>query len=247
MRIPIYLFTLLAWPVVALDLQGYVQWNEQCRNLHQLGQAKVVLDNGISYGGIRRDGGFTIPNVLPGTYILSVISHDHVFDKLRVDIPESESPPEVRPYIPGTPVSPASAVVLPYPIVLSPTQKLDFFMPHQAFSLVGMFKNPMMLMMLVGGGMVFLMPYLMKNMDPEVLQDFEKRQAKINNIQSSLQSGDLKSGFSALMSVAEEEASAAVDKQPQDTKASPSGLKHRGGKNKKRLHLRAVPEAYGLS
>ncbi len=36
--------------------------------------------------------------------------------------------------------------------------------------------------------------YIQKNMDPEMLQDFKERQAKISNIQSSLQSGDLKSG-----------------------------------------------------
>ena len=33
-----------------------------------------------------------------------------------------------------------------------------------------------------------------KNLDPEVLQDFEKRQARINGIRSSLTSGDFKSG-----------------------------------------------------
>ena len=86
-------------------------------------------------------------------------------------------------------------------------------------------------------------------MDPEALQDFEKRQARISNIQSSLQSGDLKSGcvckicttscltycirFSALMAAADEDTSGSAAEK-QDTKASPSGLKHRGGKNKRR-------------
>lgn len=32
-------------------------------------------------------------------------------------------------------------------------------------------------------------------MDPEMLQEFKERQAKITSIQSSLQSGDLKSGY----------------------------------------------------
>ena len=89
-------------------------------------------------------------------------------------------------------------------------------------------------------------------MDPEVLQDFEKRQARINNIQSSLQSGDLKSrcvhnsfpgaplrqlqlsSFSALLAAADED-SGAGEQSSSETKAAPSSLKHRGGgKNKRR-------------
>lgn len=34
-----------------------------------------------------------------------------------------------------------------------------------------------------------------KSMDPEVLDDFKERQAKMNNIQSAMQSGDIKSGY----------------------------------------------------
>ena len=52
-------------------------------------------------------------------------------------------------------------MLLSYPIVLPATHKLDFYVAHQAFNLLGMFKSPMMMMMLFGGGMVFLMPYLM--------------------------------------------------------------------------------------
>ena len=69
----------------------------------------------------------------------------------------------------------------------------------------------MMLMMLVMGGMMLAMPYIMvrtslglsyafvrdiaqKTMDPEALQDFNKRQARIGALQNSLQSGDLSGG-----------------------------------------------------
>lgn len=120
------------------------------------------------------------PDVPAGTYVLSVISHDHTFDpvcykrllpsppssltmlpQLRIDVYETDTLPEVRPYIPGTPLSPASTVSLPYPIGPSATQKLDYYTQQQAFNLVAMFKNPMMMMMLVGGALVFAMPYLM--------------------------------------------------------------------------------------
>ncbi|KAI0936255.1 hypothetical protein AcW1_000539 [Taiwanofungus camphoratus] len=198
MRIPLALLTLASacYSTLAADLRGRVQWNELCQGLGDLGHAKVVLDNGKLYGGVTRDGGFVISDVPAGTYILSVIAHDYVFDKLQVDVFETESSPEVRPYFPGTPLYPKTAITLPYPIVLSARQKNDYFIPRQSFNLLGMFKgNPMMLMMLGMGALVLLMPSLMKNMDPEMLQDMRQRQARINTLQSSLQTGDLSTGL----------------------------------------------------
>lgn len=198
-----------------------------CPGIGDLGQAKVVLDNGKLRGGVTRDGSFVIPDVPAGTYVLSVAAHDHVFDQLRVDVFETETLPEVRPYIPGTPLSPAAVVTLPYPIVLAPRQRNDYFVPRQSFNLLAMFQNPMMLLMLGMGGLVVAMPYLMKNMDPAMLQDFQKRQARIGSLQSSLQSGDLSGGLSALMDTGEEE-------KPAPKQTTPAGIKHRSGKGKKR-------------
>ncbi|KAF9821957.1 hypothetical protein IEO21_00387 [Rhodonia placenta] len=233
MRIPLGLLALASlllsccYPVLALDLKGRIHWNEVCPGIGDLGQAKVVLDNGKLRGGVTRDGSFVIPDVPAGTYVLSVAAHDHVFDQLRVDVFETETLPEVRPYIPGTPLSPAAVVTLPYPIVLAPRQRNDYFVPRQSFNLLAMFQNPMMLLMLGMGGLVVAMPYLMKNMDPAMLQDFQKRQARIGSLQSSLQSGDLSGGLSALMDTGEEE-------KPAPKQTTPAGIKHRSGKGKKR-------------
>lgn len=69
----------------------------------QLGHAKVVLDNSVASGSVTRDGtfvmcGFVIictrrndsltnpkpsPDVAAGTYVVSVVSHDHVFEHVR--------------------------------------------------------------------------------------------------------------------------------------------------------------------
>ena len=138
--------------------------------------------------------------------------------QMRVDVLETETLPEVRPYFPGTPLSPASTVSLPYPIVLAAKKQNDYFVPRESFNILAMFSNPMMMMMLVAGGLVLLMPtmmvrainysctrrpategeltgvHLQKNMDPEVMEDFKERHAKMTNIQNSLQSGDIASG-----------------------------------------------------
>lgn len=120
-------------------------------------------------------------DVEPGTYVLSVLSPRHQFDKvspvpfhsihtlrlnltrtqLRIDISQSSDVPEVRPYVAGTPLNPPSPIQLPYPIKLTPRHRNNFFIPPQSFNIVGMFQNPMMLMMVFGGGMMLAMPYLM--------------------------------------------------------------------------------------
>ena len=86
---------------------------------------------------------------------------------LRASLPassQSEQPiaiPDVYPYIPGTPHSPPSNITLPYPILLHPRQKNQYFVERQSFNVMGMLGNPMILMMVVTGVLVFAMPYIM--------------------------------------------------------------------------------------
>ncbi|KAJ6574812.1 hypothetical protein B0H19DRAFT_1125870 [Mycena capillaripes] len=180
----------------AVDVTGRVQWNDECPDIHSLGNARVILDAGKFNANVLRDGSFSIPDVSSGTYILSVVSHDHIFDHLRIDVLESEF--EVRPYPVGTPLNPASSILLPQ-ILLPARAKHVYFVPIDSFNLLGMFQNPMMLMLLAGGVMVISMPYLMKNMDPETIKEFKEQQAKMSQMQNAMASGDLKAGFSALV------------------------------------------------
>ncbi|KAK1223795.1 hypothetical protein PQX77_013319 [Marasmius sp. AFHP31] len=201
---------LLAWLSIAswvfvvnsLDVDGRIAWNHVCTSYKALGQTKVVLDNGNFVSNVAQDGAFSIPNVTPGTYLLSVLSHDFAFEQLRIDVGEKNV--EVKPYIPGTPFNPPSSVTLQYPIVLQARQQYNYFVPPEAFNIMGMLGSPMMLMMIFGGGMMLAMPYLMKTLDPEALEDMKEQQAKMAKMQSAMSSGDFKSGFSALMSGFEE-------------------------------------------
>jgi len=194
---------------LCFDLIGHVQWNDLCPNYRALGPAKVILDAGKHSGRITRDGNFTIPDVDPGTYVLSVASHDHVFDQFRVDVADSTSPPHVRSHLLGTPLISAASVYLRYPIALTPRHKNNYFQPRESFNLLAMFQSPMVMIMVVTGLMMLGMPYIMKNLDPQTLEDLKSHQGKIASIQSSLQSGDVKAGLSALLA-AEEESKASV-------------------------------------
>jgi hypothetical protein len=213
----------------AIDVRGKIQWNDICPGIDTLGSSKVVLDHGQMSGNIIKDGTFVIYDVPEGIYVLSVLAHDYAFDQLRIDVLPDLPTPEIRPYVAGTPLNPPSTISLPYPVSLSARQKHVYFVPLESFNLVGMFQNPMMLLMVLGGGMMLAMPYIMKNMDPEAMESFNNRQARVAGIQSSLQSGDIKSGLSALMS---------TDDDPKGVASSvPKAVtqgKNRSGKGKRR-------------
>jgi len=194
---------------LGLDLIGHVQWNELCPDYRALGPAKVILDAGKYSGCITRDGNFSIPEVDPGTYALSVTSHDYIFDQFRVDVVDSTSPPQIRSHMLGTPLMSATSVSLRYPIVLVPRHKNNYFKPRESFNLLGMFQNPMVMIMVLTALMMLGMPYIMKNLDPQSLEELKSQQGKIANIHNSIQNGDVKSGLSELLA-AEEESKASV-------------------------------------
>ncbi|KAK7463762.1 hypothetical protein VKT23_007101 [Stygiomarasmius scandens] len=210
----------------AFELNGKISWNDVCPGYKQLGPARVILDTGEMSGSVMKDGSFSIPNVSAGTYVLSVLSHDHWFDQLRVDV-QDETTAEVRTYVAGTPLNPPSSFLLPYPVALEAKGKYNYFVPPESFNLMGMLGSPMMLIMIFGGAMVLGLPYLMKNMDPESLAEFKEQQAKMSQMQNAMTSGDFK-GLSALMAAPEDNRPA----QPVSNKAQGSG-KNRGNKSRK--------------
>ncbi|KAK0246062.1 hypothetical protein EDD85DRAFT_944440 [Armillaria nabsnona] len=218
--------------VHAVDLTGRLQWNDVCPGLLELGPSKVVLDNGRRSGGVVQDGSFTIHDVPAGTYVLSVLTHDFVFDQLRIDVLQ-DATVEARPYPPATPLNPPVPNLLPYPLTLTPRTKHNYFVPPDSFNMLGMLKSPMVLMMVFTGVMVLAMPYLMKNMDPEALEDFKEQQAKVAKMQSAVTNGDFKSGFSALLSAGDE---VPKEAQPSSTPTGPSkgGSQGNKGRGKKR-------------
>ncbi|KIY72136.1 hypothetical protein CYLTODRAFT_486539 [Cylindrobasidium torrendii FP15055 ss-10] len=189
----------LVW---AVDVSGRIRWNDACPNFEALGPTRVTLDRQYS-ANIIRNGTFTIYDVPEGVYIFSVLSHDFVFDEMRVDV-LADSLVEVRPYALATRLNPPAPRLLSYPMMLFPRSRNAYFVQPESFDITSMLKSPMILMMLVTGGLVLGMPYLMKNMDPEQLEEFKEQQARMAKMQSAMTSGDFKSGLSALMTGGEE-------------------------------------------
>ncbi|KAF8523147.1 hypothetical protein BU17DRAFT_64040 [Hysterangium stoloniferum] len=252
----IFSFALL---VDGLDLNGVIQWNDICRGYRDIQGAKVILDNGRLSGSVRRNGGFTmqvasfsdISDVHSGVFVLSVISHDFLFDQvgsiqsssrkdasaplLRVDVSDAEHNVSVRAFSPGTPLAAAPVASIGYPIVLAARARNAYFVEREAFNPLAMFQSPMMLMMLATGVMLFATPYLMANMDKDTLDEVKQKQGELLAAQSSISNMDISSLKSLLGGDSEN--------SPQSSKPTAQTTPSLGkGKTKARKRMKGIKE-----
>jgi hypothetical protein len=143
--------------------------------------SRVKLDHGIHGAWVRADGSFTIEGVEHGSYVLTpsvpgytVASVSHhttaravltvqvlisIFPDTSIDTSTTETI-HVQPWHPTKlPNDPLKSPSLPYPFTLYGRQD-DYFIPAPGMNIIGMFKSPMVLMMLFSGVMMYAMPKL---------------------------------------------------------------------------------------
>mmetsp|Transcript_3324 Transcript_3324/g.5058 ORF Transcript_3324/g.5058 Transcript_3324/m.5058 type:complete len:219 (+) Transcript_3324:86-742(+) len=165
--------TLAAWLIVCLlgktttaavygTIEGVLRMPD---GKSPLVDAKISLNDGdrITYSK-HADGSFIFYNVPPGIHLLDVHSHDFQYGQIKVQLlEESMDEPKCIEYAyPGAPKK-----VTAYPLQLKPHAAYQYFEVKKGFNLFSILKNPMVLMMLFSGGMMFMMPKLMEGMDPE--------------------------------------------------------------------------------
>ncbi|KAH8835334.1 hypothetical protein DL96DRAFT_1549905 [Flagelloscypha sp. PMI_526] len=114
-------------------------------------------------------------SVPPGSYALTILTHDVYFDQYRVDVLPDETV-EVRPYPPGTPFEPPAPVKVAHPITFTPRHVYDYYTPPPNFNIAGMLSSPMVLIMIAGGAMMLATPYLMNQID---MEEFQKENPKL--------------------------------------------------------------------
>ena len=68
-------------------------------------------------------------------------------------------------------------------VVIAPVSKVDYFEPSNRVTLLGLLKNPMVLMVLMTVVMAVAVPSLIRNMDPEALEELKKEMGKGNVFQ----------------------------------------------------------------
>eukprot|EP00967_Tisochrysis_lutea_P064120 scaffold82946_cov37-Tisochrysis_lutea.AAC.2 len=168
----------------------------------------VVLNSGAYSAVPRQDGSFvfhevrtilcplpivivirlTSPAVLPlcmqvpeGNFLMEVYDTQRAWPMVRVEVGKT---------VPNgvTAVQMHNRQKLQMPMQIKPVlAKQDFFEKRQGFQWSSLLMNPMMIMMLITGGIMFIMPKMMANMDPEELKKMQEMQAA----QGSLSFSDL--------------------------------------------------------
>ncbi|KAG9299620.1 hypothetical protein G9A89_020791 [Geosiphon pyriformis] len=182
MRSPLlYLFLLAIFNIsVAIGtntfkIEGHLITNPILQDLSDVEiNTKIVLYGRKIYSALaRKDGKFTFEDVPSGSYLLEVLSRKYIYPKLRVDVSEIEITPFVT--MPGFEWGTLGPAV-PYPLELTPRATADYFVIREGFSIASIFANPLLIMMGVSVLMLFVMPKMMANIDPEELEQMQKSQ-----------------------------------------------------------------------
>ncbi|GMH82824.1 hypothetical protein TL16_g09394 [Triparma laevis f. inornata] len=151
--------------------------------------AALTLNSGEHNAISDVDGRFSFFNLPPGIYQLDVLATLHAFPNVRImiesDSDGSPSPPKCNLYLytgaEKQSVSCGDAEGLTLPALAA----YGYFEVRPPFSIMGLFKNPMLLMMLFSGGMMWYMPKMMEGMDPEQKAQLEKQMAMQSDPQVS--------------------------------------------------------------
>ncbi|KAF1949050.1 hypothetical protein CC80DRAFT_529688 [Byssothecium circinans] len=132
---------------------------------------------------LTRSNSFNFNNVSAGSYLATIYCRDFMFEPLRIDVSVEEA-------VEGNKKGEARGeggnglVVEAKPMV--PKQ---FYQERSGFSPLSFLKNPMILMALFSMVLIFGIPKLMENMDPEMKAKYEEMQKSGNRLLSGGSSG----------------------------------------------------------
>lgn len=136
---------------------------------------RVVLNGGEYTSLSRQDGSFAFYNVDTGIYLLEVMSVEFAFPQMKVKVDKDKDGGTINVVeykYPGANRTPAT-----HPIRLVALTPLKYFQDPPRFSILGFIMgNPMILLMGLSGGLMFLFPKMLQNMDPEAMKQFEEAQ-----------------------------------------------------------------------
>ncbi|ESR63616.1 hypothetical protein CICLE_v10009464mg [Citrus x clementina] len=123
---------------------------------------KVVLNGGEHVTFLRPDGYFSFQNMSAGTHLIEVAAIGYFFSPVRVDV-SARHPGKVQAALTETRRGLNE-------LVLEPLREEQYYEIREPFSIMSLVKSPMGLMMGFMLVVVFLMPKLMENMDPEEMR-----------------------------------------------------------------------------
>ncbi|XP_020265633.1 ER membrane protein complex subunit 7 homolog isoform X2 [Asparagus officinalis] len=128
----------------------------------KISNIKVILNGGQSVSFVRADGYFSFYNVPAGTHLIEVVALGYFFSPVRIDI-SARNPGNVQAALTEN----RRAL---HELVLEPLREEQYYEIREPFSIMSLLKSPMGLMMGFMLLMVFVMPKMMENMDPEEMR-----------------------------------------------------------------------------
>ena len=135
-----------------------------------ISETVVVVDGGRYHGFLKSNGGFTINRVPPGSYLVEVVSPNHVFEPARIDISSKSGKIRARRV---NLLKPTQVLHLPYPLRFKAEEQAQFFEKRESWSMLSMLKNPMLLLLVAPVLLMLIVPKLMKSVDPEYQKEMQ--------------------------------------------------------------------------
>ncbi|CAA7032903.1 unnamed protein product [Microthlaspi erraticum] len=127
---------------------------------------EVILNGGQSVTFLRPDGYFTFHKVPAGTHLIEVSAMGYFFSPVRVDVSARH-----RGKVQATLTETRRSLT---ELVLEPLAEERYFEIREPFSVMSIVKSPMGLMVGFMVVVVFLMPKLMENIDPEEMKQAQE-------------------------------------------------------------------------
>ncbi|KAI3687704.1 hypothetical protein L1987_81406 [Smallanthus sonchifolius] len=132
--------------------------------------AKVMLNGGQQVTFLKPDGYFSFHNVPAGTHLIEVDIIGYFFSPVRVDV-SARNPGKVQAALTENRRGLNE-------LVLEPFKEEEYYEIREPFNIMNIVKSPMGLMIGFMVVVVFLMPKLVENMDPE---EIRKAQEEMRN------------------------------------------------------------------
>ncbi|XP_028798242.1 ER membrane protein complex subunit 7 homolog [Neltuma alba] len=128
----------------------------------KVSNVKVILNGGQRVTFLRPDGYFSFHNVTAGTHLIEVAAIGYFFSPVRVDV-SARNPGKIHAALTENRRGLSE-------FVLEPLREEVYYEIREPFSIMSIVKSPMGLMMGFMLLVVFVMPKLMENMDPEEMR-----------------------------------------------------------------------------
>ena len=103
-------------------------------------KTRVLVDAGRYIGFIKSTGEFQIANVPSGSYTVEVVTPNHIFDPIRVDVSGKTGKIRARKL---NLLKPNAVSSLSYPLKFHTSKQAPFFQKREPWNILGMLKNPM--------------------------------------------------------------------------------------------------------